>query len=160
MRIRLLATPLVSAALLLSTLGCSKKDDPEANPTNTGTYTLNGVVTPCQVIVSTRSGRANNLIADYLDLQLTPTDPQRSGEAVFVYFIKSIDAPTSTYELSLITFSSSAGSLPFAVNYSAPDASATLSKLSGGGYSGTFSAKFNRFSNQVITAGAFTNVRP
>jgi hypothetical protein len=96
MIIHLLATPLVSTALLLSTLGCAKKDDPTASPTNTGTYTLNGVATPCQVTVSTRYGRADSLIADYLDLQLTPTDPQRSGEAVSVHFTKSIDAPTST----------------------------------------------------------------
>jgi hypothetical protein len=157
MRLRLLATPLVSAALLLSTLGCSKKDDPAAS---TGTYTLNGVLTPCQVTVSTRSGRADYLIADYLDLQLTPTDPQRSGEAVSVHFTKSIDAPTSTYELLFVTLSSSANQVPYAINYTVPDATATLNQLSSGGYTGTFSATFSRFTSQVITAGAFTNVRP
>jgi hypothetical protein len=159
MPLRLFTTFLFALVLLLGTLGCAKKDGPVTDQINTGTYTLNGVVTPCQVKVSTLSGRADNLIADYLDLQFTPTDPQRSGETVLIHFIKSIDAPTSTYDLSLITFSSSAGPLPFAVNYSVPEANATLSQLSNGGYSGTFSATFNRFSNQIITAGIFTDVR-
>jgi hypothetical protein len=160
MRLHLLAIPLLATGLLLSTQSCSKKSDPDASPANTGTYTRNGVVTPCQVTVRARSGITDNLNADYLDVQLTPTDPQRSGEAVSVYFSKPIDAPTSTYELTIITFSSTAGPYPFAINYSFPDANAMVSQLSSGGYSGTFSATFNRFSNQVITAGAFTNVRP
>jgi hypothetical protein len=159
MKRRLLATPLVAATLLLSTLSCTKKGDPVASPTNTGTYTLDGVVLPCQVTVSTHSGTANNLIADYLDIRLTPTSAQHSGEVVFLYFTKPLNASLSAYELSFITFSSNSASIPYSINYTSPDAAATLSRLSSGGYSGTFSAPFSRFSSHVITAGAFTDVR-
>lgn len=79
MKRRLLATPLVAATLLLSTLNWAKKSAPVASPTNTGTYPLDGVVMPCQVTVSIRSGTANNLLADYLDVRLTPTSAQHSA---------------------------------------------------------------------------------
>ncbi|RZK97530.1 MAG: hypothetical protein EOO62_27865 [Hymenobacter sp.] len=157
---RLFTTSAVSFLLLLGALSCSKKDAPTATTTNTGTYTLDGVITPCQVAVSALSGTANNLIADYLDVQLTPTDPQHSGEVVFLYFDKPLNAPTSAYELLSIKFASSLPPLPYAINYTAPDATATLSQLSSGGYSGTFAAPFSRFSSRVITAGAFIDARP
>lgn len=127
---------------------------------NTGAYTLDGVVMPCQVTASIRSGTTNNLLADYLDVRLTPTSAQHSGEAVFLYFTKPLSALLSAYELSLITFSASSLALPYTINYTSPDAAATLSLLSSGGYSGTFAAPFSRFSSHVITAGAFTDVRP
>lgn len=147
---RLLAKPFVLIALM-SLIGCSKKDD--LAPTNTGTYTLSGVTTPCQVTSKLNSG-----ITDYLDLRFTPTDPQHSGESVLVSFVKPVDA--SAYELSMIVYSWNNEFGPFGASYFAPDASATLTQLSSGAYSGTFSATFSRFApSKVITAGAFTNVR-
>jgi hypothetical protein len=162
MNLRLLTKPLLATGLLLSTLGCSKKDDPAARLTNIGTYTLDGVVTPCQAQVSVQSGTTNNLIADYLDIKLTPTAPQYSGEAVVLYFEKPLNAPASGYKIVTISYSNrnSALPLPYAVNYTVPDATATLSQLSSGSYSGTFAGTFSRFSNHVITAGSFTDVRP
>ena len=141
-------------AALVSSMGCSKKDDP-ATVASTGTYTLDGVVTPCQVTATTRSGNA-----DYLDIRLAPTDPQHANESVLVYFVKRTGAPASGYELPFVTYSWNGPPVPYGVNYFTPDAKATLSQVSNGGYSGTFSAPFSRFSSKVITAGAFTNVRP
>ena len=109
-----------------------------------------------------RSGTANNLIADYLDIQLTPTDTQHSGEVVLLYFSKPLNAPASDYKILIITYSNRnpARPLPDLVNYTVPEATATLGQLSSGGYSGTFAGTFNRFSSHVITAGAFTDARP
>jgi hypothetical protein len=59
----------------------------------------------------------------------------------------------------MITYGWNNGLGPLAVNYFTPDANATLTQLSNGGYSGTFSATFSRFTAKVITAGAFTNVQ-
>ncbi len=155
MNARLLATPLVAATLLLSTLGCSKKDDPTARSINTGTYTLDGVVTPCQVTVGINSNGA-----DYLYLRLTPTDPQRTGELVFVYFSKPLGTPFSAYVLTQATLSFSKSSAAYILVYKDSEAKATLNQLSSGGYSGTFSATSTTAGTQVITAGAFTDVRP
>jgi hypothetical protein len=149
MTLRLLAKPLIAFSLW-SLVSCSKKDEPV--PT-TGTYTLSGVVTPCQIAASTRSGNA-----DYLDLRFTPTDSLRR-ESVLVSFVKSTGTPASDYKLSMISYAWNNGYGPLAINYFTPDASATLTQLSSGGYSGTFSATFSRFTAKVITAGAFTNVR-
>ena len=147
----LLAKPLVAVALLSSLASCSTT---HAAPTTTGTYTRNGVATPCQVAASTRSG-----VADYLKLRLTPTAPQRNSESVFVSFGKPSGTPTSAYELSMISYAWKSDAGPLAVNYFSPDARATLTQLNSKGYSGTFSATSSRFTSTVITASAFTNVQ-
>jgi hypothetical protein len=70
----LLATHLVAIALLLSTLGCSKKNDPAVKqPAIVASYMLSGTLIKC-----TASSQVVNsgLGTDYLTLTLTTTPRQ------------------------------------------------------------------------------------
>jgi len=157
MKRHLLATSL-AATLLLSTLGCSKKED--AKPTtNTGSYKINGQLKTCQV--ATQASLTANT-QNYLSVQLTTTpQPANGSEVLHVDFMKNESAPFSAYHVQAIwLFHNGMASLLFS------NEAATLTSTSSG-LSGTFSSVGNYTYPSGsgaplpdITDGIFTNVQP
>jgi hypothetical protein len=154
----LLAIPL--ATLLLSTLGCSKQDEPAASAT--GSYKLDNTTITCQATATT-STTTSGLSVDYLLIDLVTTPQPATGiETLRLYFLKPNAASNNTYTLSDITLTNKGNLQPdfFSVN------AATLTPTSSGGFSGTFSGKFINSNGSTpapyttITNGTFTNVRP
>jgi hypothetical protein len=158
MRIRLLTTFLVATTLLLSTLGCSKKDDPIRTTTSgTGSYVLDGRTINCQVSANSSSRFTAGQQYDDLQvvLQATPTSP--NSEVVRLEFGKPSGQPNTAYTLSSITYFTSSD-LAVARGYS-NSAAATLTETSRGVFAGTFSATDFSTPNSTITAGTFTKVQ-
>ena len=157
MNLRLLATPLLATGLLLSTLGCSKKED--AKPTaNTGSYKIGGQLKTCQVVTqASLIGNGQN----YLSVQLTTTpQPANGPEVLHVDFMKNESQPFTAYHVQAITlFNSGVISARFSKE------AATLTSTSSG-LSGTFSSIGNyTFLTSTgvppdLTDGIFTNVQP
>lgn len=163
MNLRLLATPLVST-LLLGTLGCSKKDDPTVSSTGTGSYKLDGTTITCQSKAYTSSATSGGLTLNYLEIDLTTTPQPTSGaETLKLFFVKQAGQSNNAYLLTDISFFTKGSSSPY---YFANDVT-TLSSTSGGGFSGTFSAKASSPVGSTtpgpytaITSGVFTDARP
>jgi hypothetical protein len=162
MRIHLLATPLVSAALLLSTLGCSKKaDDPAATPTtNTGTasYKLDGKTITCKVRAgggyAYGSGHTGQDY-DFISVALTTTpEPVDGRELLQLDYSRPNPGETTLYYYNK-------GSLTPTCEFSGMSGSA-MSK-SNGGISGTFTAQARSSDNTpppytAITDGVFDSL--
>lgn len=156
MKIPLLATPLLAAALLLCTTSCSKKEDPATSPAaGTGSYTLDGRAVVCKataVVSSTRTTTGQNY--DVLDVQLVTTpQPQSGTETVDLIFQKPTGQPSAAYQLNYISLLN--GGRLQSVAYI--NDVTTLAATSNGGFSGTFSATAT---GSVIRNGVFTEVRP
>jgi hypothetical protein len=158
MTLRLLATPVVATALLLSSLGCSKKKD---DPTilSTGSYKLDGTARSCQAKAYTSSASSGGLAYDYLEIDLTTTPAPASGaEVLKLYYQKPTGQPTNAYILNALELSANGSLVSFSTNFS------TLNTTIGKGYSGTFSGNANRSSPpppySAISDGVFTDVRP
>jgi len=79
MNLRLFTLLLLATTLLLSTLGCSKKEDPDAKVTyGTGSYTLDGgSPISCQVSASTSSRPTAGQQYDYLLVTLQTASQPR-----------------------------------------------------------------------------------
>ena len=93
---RLLTTPLVAATLLLSTLGCSKKD--AATPSNSGSYKLDGVLRSCTATAYIRTVPTSSYSIDILTVYLTTTPQPTSGEEnLKVIFIKRSGQADTAY---------------------------------------------------------------
>jgi hypothetical protein len=158
MTLRLLATPLVTATLLLSTLGCSKKD--AAAPTATGSYKLDGVVKTCQVTaLSVPASSSTQVPGDQLLVTLTTT-PQPAGgpEGVVLTFSKRFGQPTAAYQLDGFSYLLGTSGTPY-------NNEVTTLQETNGSYSGTFSGTPATTSTgttpvRKITDGVFTSVRP
>jgi hypothetical protein len=157
---RLLVMPLLGAALLLSTLGCSKKEVPSPVP-GTGSYKLDGTAKTCQAKASISAGSIGSNTYDFLNLELSPT-PETGNETLRLYLYKLPGAPSSTYLLNnLEIVVKGARNL-----YNFAPTSFTLTVTEAGGISGTFSAVVSASSSSVpgpyttITEGSFTDVRP
>ena len=160
MKLHLLATPLVAATLLLSTLGCSKKEDATPTPaSNTASYKLGGVVHTCEAAAYTSSS-GGTTPTDMLSLTLLTTPEPASGkEYAILYFTKATGQPTSAYQMSSIGYFTKGSST--GVLYS--NNVTSVKQTSGGGFSGTFTGTFSSTSGQggsAITEGVFTDVRP
>jgi hypothetical protein len=157
MTLRLLATPLLAATLLLSALGCSRKDDPAL--LNTGSYKLDGTTINCQSKAFISSATSGGLSYDYLEIDLTTTPQPASGvEVLKLYYQKPAGQPTNAYILNTLELSTKGSTFGFANNVS------RLNSTIGGGFAGTFSATAYRtttappYSN--ISDGEFVDARP
>jgi hypothetical protein len=155
MKKHLLTTPLVTTVLLLSTLGCSKKQDAPTPEVNTASYIMAGQSKTCQAAAALSSTAGQ----DYLSLSLTTTPQPTSGpEWLSIGFAKSTGQPTSAYQLQQIYFYTNKR-----LSITFPDAVATVTSASNGSISGTFSADgYNPIYAAYFTnlkKGVFTNVQ-
>jgi hypothetical protein len=154
--------PLAAVGLLLTTLGCAKKDDPAATPaTGTGSYKLDNTTVTCQAKALTSSASSGGLAYDYLEVDLTTTpQPATGAETLKLYFFKPSGKPTNAFALTDITLDTKGSTYAFANDVT------TLSSPSTGTFSGTFSATASAPGGTVpgpyrtITAGVFANARP
>jgi hypothetical protein len=144
--------------LLLSTLGCSKKED--AAPAATGSYKLDGVVKTCQVTaLSVPASSSTQVPGDQLLLTLT-TIPQPAGgpEGVVLTFSKPAGQAPTAYQLDGFTYLLATSGVPY-------NNEVTTLQEANGSYSGTFSGTPATTSTgntpaRKITDGVFTSVRP
>jgi hypothetical protein len=160
MTLRLLAT-LLTTVLLAGTLGCSKKDDPQA-PTSTASYALDGQARTCKATQETTTASGY----DYLSIGLTTTPQPSSGEEKLILtFRKPTGQATTAYELmpvgSMLLYS---GLSTQPINFSTKS---PLPSFTSNGVSGTFTgeavASLSAGTYTVIhtiTAGTYTNVQP
>jgi hypothetical protein len=161
MSLRLLATPLAAAALLLNTLGCAKKDEPAASAT--GSYKLDNATISCQAKASTSTVLTNGISIDYLFIDLVTTPQPATGpETLRLYFVKPNVPTNNTYTLYDIGLANDINTIP----YSFSVISGTITSTNSGGYSGTFAGKITNSTGgtpapyTAVTSGIFTNVRP
>jgi hypothetical protein len=157
MNLRTLTTPLLAATLLLSTFGCSKKE--EATPVAMGSYKLDGATKSCQVKAYVSSATSGGLAYDYLEVDLATTPQPASGaEILKLYYVKPSGQPTNAYIMNAIELSVNNSLYSFGNNAS------TLNSTISGGFSGTFSATASRTTSpppySYITDGVYTDVRP
>jgi len=162
MNLRLLTTPLVAATLLLSTLGCSKKDDPTATPTTptttgTGSFKRDGVTITGTSRAYTNSFKDLNgqlVVAVYITI--TENTPSAS------------DARSATLEfqnnrLYQITYKKGVANGTDASTYPYTSSVATLTQPNISSYSGTFSGTgmvtTSTNTPSTITDGVFTDAR-
>jgi hypothetical protein len=154
MNLRLLLTPLVSATLLLSTLGCSKKSDPTP-AVGTGTLITESQSIKCKVSAS-GSSRANaGRQYDYLLVTMQATPESASSEVVRIEFVRPAGQPTLDYNLSSITYFTSGSSTGMLYNNAT---SASVGETSKGVFSGNFFATSYSAPGKGIT-GMFTDAR-
>jgi hypothetical protein len=154
MNLRRLALFLFATGLLLSTLGCSKKDDPATS--NIGSYLYDGQLINCTATADIYSDAG----ADFLTLNLKTTPPATTRpETLRLIFRKDASEPASAYVLlQMQQFAD--GSI---IGLSNPD-TFTLVPTSTGGFSGTFSS-VSQYTNPGLTphsftSGVFTDVHP
>lgn len=163
MNLRLLAIPL-AATLLLSTLGCSKKEDPAAKVENTASYMLDGQTKTCVAsqIVSSQSPM------DYLTIRLT-TVPQPSDgpETLDIRLWRRTDGSGGDYDFMPVTGGMLLNTNNGAHQYGYFYTSATRTFAGDRSVSGTFAGENvtptgpgTYTVNHTITADIFTNVQP
>ncbi len=163
MNLRLFPTPLLAATLLLSTLGCAKKDDPATPAAGTGSYKLDGTAKSCRAAASLSAGSIGSQRYDFLDLSLTTTpQPGAGAETLILHLYKVPGAAASTYQLNNLGLYTKGNSPP----YTFAGTAFALTATSEGGVSGTFSAVVSAASSSIpgpyttLAAGIFTDVRP
>jgi hypothetical protein len=164
MNLRLLATPLVATTLLLSTLGCSKKEDPAAKVENVASYMLDGQTKTCVAsqIVSSQSPM------DYLTIRLTTVpQPSSSPETLDIKLWKRTDGSGGDYDFMPVSGGMLLNTHNRAYQYGYFYTAATRTFASDRSVSGTFAGESvtatgpgTYIVNHTITAGTFTNVRP
>jgi hypothetical protein len=158
MTLHLLAMPLVVATLLLSTLGCSKKE--AAAPAATGSYKLDGVVKTCAVTaLSVPASSSTQVPGDQLLLTLITTpQPANGPKGVVFTFSKPFGQAPTAYHLDEFAYLLGTSGVPYTNEVT------TLQEASGS-YSDTFSGTPATTSTgttpaRKITDGVFTSVRP
>ncbi|RZJ91158.1 MAG: hypothetical protein EOO60_08265 [Hymenobacter sp.] len=153
MKRHLLTTPLAAGLLLLSTLGCSKKDEP--TPIPTGGYTVDGRTVKC---TATCTQTATSAGTHLLVVTLTTSPQPASGpETLALTFVKPVSDPMQNYAAGPFQWSTTTVHGPITGIYVGN--TATLSITSSGGISGSF-ASSTLPSISPITAGYFTEVQP
>lgn len=153
---RLPANLLVATGLLLSTLGCAKKDDPTPAPTPTAGYTINNQTVKCTAaaVHTTSNG------ADLLVLTFTTTPQPTSGpEVLTLTLTKPVSDDIKNYQTvgSNLTVTTTTGTK------TTPYGTTTAAVYSGtvaGGLSGGFATYLTTPPNATITGGYFTEVVP
>jgi len=166
MNLRLLTTLVLATTLLLSTLGCSKKQGPVPEPVGTGSYQLDGSLRTCEAKITTSTTKAmgGNQNYDYLNVRLTTLPQPPSGAETFVlYFYKLAGQSSSAYQVFNMELYVKNG--VFASTFT--NDVTTITPTADGGFSGTFSAKVPPPTAgtappayAAITNGVFTNARP
>jgi len=161
MNLRLFTTPLLVTVLLLSTLGCSKKD--EAAASATGSYQLDNALITCQATASSSTSNSGGISVDYLTIDLITTPQATTGaETLRLFFVKPNVQSNTTYTLTDILLTTKGTTPPYHFSVDA----AALTSTSSGSFSGTFSGQILKPGGMAsgpyttITSGTFTNVRP
>lgn len=138
-------TQLLLITLLMSALGCTKKEDPAVG---TGSYTLDGRRVTGQATAATESSQK---VVEFLSITLiTNPQPASGPEKLVLTFNRGKGFPNSTYAPMQLFYTSSQTT-------TTNNFSATLTETSVGVFSGTFSV-LNPFSS-AITNGVFTDAR-
>lgn len=158
MTLRLFTTPLLAAFLLLSTLGCAKKED-DATPVpaaGMASYQLDGRTITCKAQLSIDL----NVNGTSLNVHLITTPQPTTGEETLdLYYYKDNTHYNSNYygtHLIFVTRDTNGSLLP-GVGFTADKM--TLTALGNGRYSGTFEVKsIYATPTRTITAGVFTEV--
>ncbi|MDO7852299.1 hypothetical protein [Hymenobacter convexus] len=155
MKPRLLTILSFATGLLLSTLGCSKKDDPQSIA-NTGSYVSDGRKVSCTATGGFYSSLGNDNLT--FDLATTP-QPPAGKEVLRLIYTKSVAQPTSDYALSQLQLLNN-GAISTLYNADAY----TLTSHSDGTFSGTFSSG-TKYPNPgtaapILTGGVFSRVHP
>lgn len=153
---------LLLACLLLHPLGCAKKED--AVVSNVGSYTLDGTLISCQAKATVSSSAPGNVpVYDYLEIDLTTTPEPASGPQVAkLYFLKPTGQPSSAYVALDFPLYVKGSTSPYYFSNNL----ASFTPTSGGGFTGSFSAKIYNAAGSApapyfsITNGVFTDVRP
>ena len=151
---RLLTTPLLAAGLLLSTLGCAKKEDPAPTPApapGSSTHTVDGRVT-----AGTGLAFPAGIV---LQIGLTSFTDGTSAtrESLILEYYKPNSAPA--YTLTKMTRAVTKTNEFFVYT---DNLSGTVTENSAGSYSGTFAGtapKTASLAASTITAGLFTEIR-
>lgn len=158
MNLRLLFTPLVATTLLLSTLGCSKKDDPATPAVGTGSYKVSNRLVTGQsraALQPVAAGQQTQVL--YIYLSDTPTF-QATTQTVLLTFEKPIGQSSTAYQLTAMTYSPDGISNATMVTY-ANDVT-TIRETSTGVFSGTFSGKSTSpYTGSTLSEGVFTDAR-
>ncbi|GAB3586457.1 hypothetical protein [Hymenobacter daeguensis] len=148
---------LLAGSLLLSTLGCSKKDDPADPPKGTpASYLNDGQPVAC----TATADKATNSGNDFLTVDLTTTPQPAAGpEKLRLLYQKFTSEPASAYLLTQMQlFRNDA----ITVLYN--PAAYTLTTTSGGGFTGTFSSGTSYpnpgITAHTVTGGVFTDLHP
>lgn len=160
---------LLVAFLLLSTLSCTKKEDPPATPVlGTGSYKLDNRTITCTVRAHVLSyanvppSAGVVLPHDELDIYLTTTPQPAAGpESLRLYYYRP--TATSPYILNQVWFFAAG---QYSLSGEFISTAATALPTSEGHFSGTFAAKVDekswlipRLPYQRITNGVFTEAR-
>ncbi|MDO7884253.1 hypothetical protein [Hymenobacter cheonanensis] len=156
MMLRLLSPSVLTALLLVSALGCTKKDDPAPTPAvGTGSYkvTRDAISGQARAFLS---ANVNSTKVDVLSISLTDTPTLQSNtRTVNVFFQKPTGQPSTAYQLTEIVYypnnTNPLDMLTFA------SSTATLKETSSGVFSGTFSG--TTASSIVLSEGIFTDAR-
>jgi hypothetical protein len=153
MHLRSLLTPLLSSTLLLSTLGCSKKNDPPA--VGTGTLRSDGQLINCNVSASSSFRATAGQQYDYLLVTMQATLASASSEVARIEFVRPAGRTNSDYNLSSITYFANSSSAGTRYNDAT---SASVGETSNGVFSGNFFATSYNAPIKNIT-GMFTDAR-
>ena len=153
------ANLLVATGLLLSTLGCAKKDDPTPAPASTGnigSYKLNGRVVNCQARTYFKSypNTSGGSGIDVLSIILLTTPQPAAGKEEFdISFEKTSTQPNTAYHATIIYLFNSDHPQGLAMSNDRSTLTTTSSSVSG-----TFASTGTDTPSTSITAGVFTDV--
>jgi hypothetical protein len=154
MNLRLLIVPL----LLLSTLGCSKKEDPATPVVGMGSYKVRGRLVTGQARAALQAlapGQQTQVL--YIYLSDTPTY-QPTTQTVLLTFEKPVSQSSAAYQLTDMTYSPNNTNNLDMVRY-ANDVT-TISETSAGVFSGTFSSNSaSPYTSSTLSEGVFTDAR-
>lgn len=160
MNLRHLATLLLAVGLLLSTLGCSKKEDAKpASPS--GSYKFDGVLKQCVVKCAVSTVRSSTYYYDELTVTLTPISQPASGrQSIELHYHKSPGGPSADYQLAVLLYTDDANSSSKVYTIDRT----TLQEVTGS-YAGTFAGSavyigYTPLGPHTITEGVFADVRP
>lgn len=154
MKLRLFAISLTTVTLLLSMLGCSKKDDATLISA-TGSYKLDNVTKNCKVVVYIRDAASNTQLT--ISLSTVP-EPQNGPEVVQLFYTKLPGQPNTSYSLVSTTLvANNSAYVTVATSYATTRTLLTVG--SNGLCRGTFGGASITFgNNSVISDGVFDNV--
>jgi hypothetical protein len=161
MTIRLLTIPLLATGLLLSTLGCSKKD--AATPIDMGSYKLDKELKNCKAETDERSYTIGSNDYKALTVYLTTTPQPASGaEVLKLTFVKYASLADTTYRcdgMALFTQGEQISSSQFyAPSYPKSPLTLTSDNRVSGAFAGSVTNSSPSHAYGFISEGVFTNV--
>jgi hypothetical protein len=144
--------------LLLSTLGCSKKDDPATPTIGTSSYKVSGRLVTGQARATLQPlGASQQTQVLYISLSDTPTY-QPTTQTVLLTFEKPVGQSSAAYQLTAMPYSPNGTPSADIVRY-ANDVT-TIRETSTGVFSGTFSGNSTSpYTGSTLSEGVFTDAR-